>query len=151
MGNDNGRGYYNVGIGNKKHRLNRLIYEHVYGLIPDGMVIDHINDIRNDNKISNLQQLTHSQNNIKVWKKRVRKLIPRIAKPVICWEKGTDETFEFLSMYNASKSLNMSVGVISKICSKIDNYGCKHAMNKENGKFYGFKLKPAECAVIGCV
>lgn len=126
-----------------------MIYEHVYGLIPDGMVIDHINDIRNDNRISNLQQLTHSQNIIKSWENRVRNPYSRIRKSVICWEKGIDETFEFPSMYYAAKSLNMSVSVISKICSKINNSGCKHAMNKENGKFYGFKLKPAECAVIG--
>ena len=43
-------------------------------------------------------------------------------------------------MSSAAKALNMSKGIISVICSKIDTTGCKHAMNKENGKFYGFKL-----------
>ena len=37
-----------------------FIYECYNGLIPDGMEIDHINDIRDDNRLSNLQLGTHS-------------------------------------------------------------------------------------------
>ena len=37
----------------------------LYGLIPDGLVIDHINDIRDDNRLSNLQMMTTAENNKK--------------------------------------------------------------------------------------
>ena len=41
------------------HRVAWMIHN---GDIPDGMVIDHINGIRGDNRISNLRLATRSQN-----------------------------------------------------------------------------------------
>ena len=46
----------------KKEYLHRAIWETVYGPIPDGLTIDHINSKRNDNRIENLQLLTHAAN-----------------------------------------------------------------------------------------
>lgn len=42
--------------------VHRLMYAWFYRIIPKGMVVDHINDIKTDNRIDNLQLLTPSQN-----------------------------------------------------------------------------------------
>lgn len=55
-------GYVMVGLSNKKWLVHRLVYTVFIGDIPDKMVIDHINNIRNDNRISNLRLYTQKQN-----------------------------------------------------------------------------------------
>ena len=40
----------------------RIIWEHVNGQIPEGLCIDHINGVKQDNRITNLRLVTHGQN-----------------------------------------------------------------------------------------
>lgn len=40
----------------------RLVWIYHYGLIPDGMYVDHINQNRTDDRIENLRLATHGQN-----------------------------------------------------------------------------------------
>lgn len=40
----------------------RVIWQHVNGPVPDGMEINHINGIKNDNRIANLELATPSEN-----------------------------------------------------------------------------------------
>lgn len=54
--------YINIMINRKSYRLHRLIWIYHNGDIPDNMVIDHINGDVEDNRIENLQILTHTQN-----------------------------------------------------------------------------------------
>ena len=49
----------------------RFVWECYNGIIPDGLVIDHINDDKIDNRLSNLQLLTTKENNIKAGKNRI--------------------------------------------------------------------------------
>lgn len=46
-------------------RVHRIIWISQYGVIPDGYCIDHINSNKKDNRISNLQLLTHQENSTK--------------------------------------------------------------------------------------
>jgi hypothetical protein len=48
-------------------RIHRLVYQHFVGCIPEGFVIDHMNDNKTDNRLSNLQLLTPKQNTKKYW------------------------------------------------------------------------------------
>lgn len=61
-GTDNGRGYLRVGVDGKDYVAHRIAWEIVHGKIPEGMQIDHINSVRNDNRISNLRLVTHLDN-----------------------------------------------------------------------------------------
>lgn len=50
--------------------IHRLVYEAFNGPIPYGMDVDHINSIRADNRINNLQLLTRRDNIRKAYAKR---------------------------------------------------------------------------------
>lgn len=61
------RGYVPVSLvddgGNIKcKKLHRLVWETFNGPIPDGYEINHKNEIRNDNRLENLELLTHKEN-----------------------------------------------------------------------------------------
>jgi hypothetical protein len=55
-------GYIQVRVNNILYAAHRLIYMYHNGLIPEGMEVDHINGIRDDNRIENLRAVTHKQN-----------------------------------------------------------------------------------------
>ena len=70
--NKSGYRYANIYAGKGKHnrhsiRIHRIVWQEYKGLIPDGYVIDHINDNKSDNRLSNLQLLTPKQNIKKYW------------------------------------------------------------------------------------
>lgn len=53
-------GYVNISIKGKKHRAHRLIYLYHFGYMPNQ--IDHINRIKDDNRIENLRPTDSSKN-----------------------------------------------------------------------------------------
>ena len=55
-------GYIVINVNKKIYRAHRLAWLYVYGDFPKNH-IDHINGIKNDNKLSNLRQATWQQNN----------------------------------------------------------------------------------------
>jgi len=61
-GHLNKRGYRLIQIGRRGYRAHRIIWEMVHGTIPDGQEIDHINGIRDDNRITNLRLTSHAEN-----------------------------------------------------------------------------------------
>jgi hypothetical protein len=67
----NSDGYANVVLCKDKNRktfkLHQLVAITFLNHIPNGnnMVVDHINDVRNDNRLENLQILTHRENSYK--------------------------------------------------------------------------------------
>jgi len=56
-----GSGYRRLGIAGKRYYEHRLAWLYVYGVWPTNQ-IDHINNIKNDNRIRNLREATVSQN-----------------------------------------------------------------------------------------
>lgn len=59
----NKKNYLFIHFGSKSYWSHRFIYECFNGPIPAGLVIDHINTIRTDNRPSNLRLVTTTQNN----------------------------------------------------------------------------------------
>lgn len=53
-------GYRYMEINNKHYALHRLAWLYTYGYLPDNQV-DHINGVRNDNRVANLRLATKSQ------------------------------------------------------------------------------------------
>lgn len=62
-------GYCRIEINNKFHFVHRLVAHCFIGEMPDGLVIDHINSIRNDNRIENLRYITHQEHSMNTKKK----------------------------------------------------------------------------------
>ena len=69
-GTTNTTGYVRIGISGQMWQGHRLIWIFHKGSVPDGMQIDHINGIRNDNRIENLRLATQQQNILNVPVKR---------------------------------------------------------------------------------
>lgn len=60
-GSKNNRGYISIKINGKRYKSHRLAWLYIYGEFPKNE-IDHINGIRDDNRIENLREVTHRQN-----------------------------------------------------------------------------------------
>lgn len=55
------QGYILIAVDNKKYKAHRLAWLYAYGDFPSKF-IDHINNIKSDNRICNLREATKSQN-----------------------------------------------------------------------------------------
>ena len=54
-------GYIVIGFKGKTHKAHRLVWLYAYGELPKGP-IDHINRIKDDNRLENLRVVSYSQN-----------------------------------------------------------------------------------------
>ena len=61
IGKINYAGYLNVFLNGRLYGVHRIVYFMYYGYMPKGQ-IDHINRIRNDNRIENLREVFASEN-----------------------------------------------------------------------------------------
>ena len=129
----NNSGYLYFGIYNKKlkkpisYAQHRFVYEVFKGKIPPHLEIDHINNIKTDNQIKNLQLLTH--------KKNVEK---SQSKTIISIKLKTGEKRKFVSIKKASIELVIDKSHISNICCKRKHF--KTAKSKKDGCKYTFKF-----------
>ena len=69
LGTKHPSGYIHIHLsagGQKRQvRAHRIVWMAANGAIPDGMVIDHINNVKSDNRLSNLQLMTPEDNSHK--------------------------------------------------------------------------------------
>jgi intein-encoded DNA endonuclease-like protein len=61
-GNPNKAGYIKLSVNKRMHYVHRIVWEMHHGPIPTGMVIDHANRDKSDNRLCNLRLATHAQN-----------------------------------------------------------------------------------------
>lgn len=55
-------GYISVGRSRDHMYGHRMVWQAIHGPIPDGLQINHINGIKTDNRIANLELVTHTEN-----------------------------------------------------------------------------------------
>lgn len=60
-GSKNGDGYIDISLRRISYKAHRLVWMYVYGAWPDGQ-IDHINGVRDDNRLINLRPATNQEN-----------------------------------------------------------------------------------------
>ena len=90
----------------KQVGIHRLVWEAFKGPIPEGMEIDHINNNRLNNMISNLQLMSKRDNLLKMWDRRGRSEIKETIKDWLA--RGYSRKF-------ISDNLNVSECYISMI------------------------------------
>ena len=89
----------------------RFLYECFHGVITDKRVVDHINNIKTDNRLDNLQLITNRENTKKDHKGG--KSLPSIKIKAINTE--TDEWFDFESIKKSGKDLMIDTGSICRV------------------------------------
>ena len=120
---------------NKSYSSHRFVFECFYGLIEKNKQINHINSIRVDNRIKNLEVVTASENCRKSAKNRNFSCYRKNPKKVLAVNLKTKAETNFNSLYSVSKMLGINPGQVSMICSGIH----KTATSKINGQKYTFK------------
>ena len=109
----NSGGYLFFNISSKKlekkqnYRQHRFVYEVFRGPIPSCLEVDHINEIKIDNRIKNLQLLTKKQN---IEKSQNR--------PIISKDIETGKEKRFISIKTAAIELDINASSISQVCRK---------------------------------
>ena len=125
----------------KVYYVHRFIWECYNGLIPDGKVIDHINDDKIDNRLCNLQLFTPQQNSKKSAKnKDYSYLVNKIRQNLKCVKAtncNTGEETYFNSMSAVQQHLDMNAGNVKMICDR-DKYR-KTGTSKKDGCKYKFE------------
>lgn len=99
----NGKGY--------PKRVSRIIYETFIGPIPEGMQVNHIDENKTNNSISNLNLMTPKENSN--WGTRVRRANKKRKKPVMQYTLDGKELCYWFSGQDASKELNIDESGIS--------------------------------------
>ena len=110
----------------KNYLQHRFVYEVFKGLIPRFFEVDHINEIKTDNRIKNLQLLTQKQNSEKSKN-----------RPIISTNIETGKEKRYISIKTAAIELDINAGNISNICCK--RKSCKTAKSRKDKKIYTFR------------
>ena len=111
----------------KNYYQHRFVFEVFRGPIPRFFEVDHLNNVMSDNRIKNLQLLTHKQN---VGKSK--------NKPIISINIDNGKEKRYNSIQEASIKLNIHCSFISNICCKRKSF--KSAASKKDGNKYTFKF-----------
>lgn len=95
-------------------RVHRVVWISQNGVIPDGYVVDHINNNKQDNRIENLQLLTAAQNSTKAkedglyatgFENKATKIDPDLKDEIAYLYEFSDMTYrELVKIYGVSKS-----------------------------------------------
>ena len=120
---------------NKKYASHRFVFECFYGPIEKNKQINHINSIRADNRIKNLEVVTASENCMKSAKNKDIGFYHKKAKRVLAINLFSNEETKFNSLYSVNKILGINPGQVSMICSGV----CKTASSKVDGEKYTFR------------
>ena len=101
----------------KNYLKHRFIFECFHGKINNAkLVVDHFNNIKTDNRLENLQLITHSQN-LKKDHRKGEKLPPAIRVRAI--NINTGESSDYDSISKCSKKLDINHGSICRVLKQL--------------------------------
>ena len=105
--------------GQKGYYVHRFVYECFNGIIPDGKVIDHVNNIKDDNRLCNLQLMSHQENCKKSAKRRDYTFVAKNHQNKKCVKATNSDTNE-VSYYNSMYAVNQHLGFTLFILQRND-------------------------------
>ena len=126
--------------GQKAYSVHRFVYECFNGIIPDGKVIDHVNNIKDDNRLCNLQLMSHQENCKKSAKRRDYTFAAKNhqnKKCVKATNTDTNKVSYYNSMYAVNQHLGINAGIVKMVCEGINN--CKTGISKQDNCHYKFE------------
>lgn len=121
---DDKRGYLILGVVKDGKRFSPKVHRLVAGaFLPDysnTLQVNHINGIKTDNRVCNLEMVTRLQN-MRHYSTQLKKLIKRPRKEVAYFDKDTQEELgRFKTVSEASRTLGISVNGICRACKGMD-------------------------------
>ena len=126
--------------GQKGYLVHRFIWECFNGEIPDGKIIDHVNNIKDDNRLCNLQLMTHKENCKKSAKGRDYTFVAKNHQNRKCVKATnckTNEVTHYNSMYAVQQHLGINAGIVKMVCEEIND--CKTGISKIDNHSYKFE------------
>lgn len=130
--------------GFKSLSVHRFVWECFNGIITGDKVIDHINNIRDDNRLCNLQLMTQQQNCKKSAKARdytfnaYNHLNRKYVKAV---NQDTYEVTFYNSMHAIQQHLGINAGFVNIVCEGLNR--CKTGFSKTDKCRYKFEYMDA--------
>ncbi len=113
-----GNGYYQVNIKNKWPCVNRLVYSAFYGRIPDGLEVNHIDENKLNNRISNLNLMTRKENaNWGTKNKRISEALKKHFNIVQQLNADGEVIAEFNGILDVQAKTGYNNSHISKCCT----------------------------------
>ena len=129
----------------KSYQVHRFVWECFNGVIPEGKVIDHINNIKDDNRLCNLQLMTQKQNCKKSAKNRDYSFAAKNhenKKYIKAINIETNEVTFYNSLYATQQHLGVNAGIVSMCCQGINNV--KSGTSKKDNQQYKFEYVKKE-------
>lgn len=116
-------GYIYVHVDGKITAAHRVVWEMHNGSIPDGMYVDHINHIRDDNRIENLRLVTKIDNAWNITKKKNN----TSGVTGVCWNRKKNKWRAQITIFKR----NIRLG-------EFNSFDMAVKARKEAEEFYGF-------------
>ena len=120
-------GYYRVNLYGLDHKkkykpIHRLVYEAFNGVIPEDLVVNHKDEIKTNNRLTNLEIITPRENSIygtAIQRSKAKQINdPKKSKPVLQIDKNTGEVIkEYPSTKEVERQLGIARGHITE-CAK---------------------------------
>lgn len=129
----------------KSYQVHRFVWECFNNMIPDGMVIDHINDDKTDNRLCNLQLMSQQENCKKSAEYRDYSFVKDNHKNKRCIKvinQNTNEVTYYNSMYSIQQHLGINAGIVKMVAENL-NY-CKTGISRKDGHSYKFEYVEKE-------
>ena len=124
----------------KSYFAHRFIWKCVNEIIPDDMVIDHVNDNKEDNRICNLQLMTQQQNCQKFAQHRHYSFPAKNHQNKKYVKAANCETNEITysnSFYVVNQRLGINPGIVKMSAEGLND--CKTGISKKNNQAYKFE------------
>ena len=128
------RGYYRVDLWKqsigKHYKVHRLVWEAFNGPIPEGLQVNHINEVKTDNRLSNLNLMTCKENSN--WRTGIERSATTQSTAVLQFTLDNILVKEYPSTHQVERETGFAQSSICACC---------------NGKYktaYGFKWKYKE-------
>lgn len=126
---ESNKGYYIICLHNnykeRKHLVHRIVYESFIGDIPKGMEVNHIDENPKNNKVTNLNLLTHKENlnwgtvRIRQSEKHKGKINNHLSKKTLQYDLDGNLIKEWPSSMEIERQLGFRQGNIGMCCRGI--------------------------------
>lgn len=98
----------------KTCKIHRLVWLAFNGPIPEGLQVNHINEIKADNRLENLNLMTAKENTN--WGSRNERAAKKLSKVVLQFDLNDNFIKEYQSAHQVERELGFASQNISKCC-----------------------------------